>query len=153
MYRQESDNLQTFLTGEGQLLELISGGAPLPEVLDRVCTALDVQVGNVVSLVLFPDDAEHALHSIEQSAARFGLTAFSCTPILSPSGEFFGTLEIYCCFSREPTHSESRLIERATHFAAVAIQHYNHDVHAESCSLDWNGAAGGGRQEGPPSSN
>ena len=153
MYRQESNNLQTFLTGECQLLELISEGAPLPEVLDRICTALDVQVGNVVSLVLFPDDAEHALHSIEQSAARFGLTSFSCTAILSPSGEFFGTLEIYGCIPREPTHSERGLIERATHFAAVAIQHYKEDVQAESCSLDWNGATGGSPDEGPPSRN
>ncbi|HXJ10876.1 MAG TPA: GAF domain-containing protein [Candidatus Limnocylindrales bacterium] len=153
MYRQESDNLQTFLTGEGQLLELISEGAPLPEVLDRVCTALDVQVGNVVSLVLFADDAEHALHTIEQSALKFGLTAFSCTPILSPSGELFGTLEIYCCVPRKPTLSESGLIERAAHFAAVAIQHYNHDVQAESCSLNWDGATRGSPHEWPPSSN
>jgi len=153
MYRQESKNLQTFLTGEGQLLELISEGAPLPEVLDRVCTALDVQVGNVVSLVLFPDDAEHALHSIEQSAARFGLSAFSCTAILSPTGEFCGTLEIYCCVPRKPNLSERGLIERAAHFAAVAIQHYKEDVQAESCSLDWNGATGGSPHEGPPSRN
>ena len=99
MYRQKSDNLRTLLTGEGYLLELIFAGAPLPQVLDKVCTALDLQVGNVVSLVLFPDDEEHTLHTIAQSAVEFGLSAFSCTAILSPSAEFFGTLEMYCCSS------------------------------------------------------
>ena len=87
MHRQESDNVHTLLAGEGQLLEMISEGAPLPEVLDRVCTVLDLQVGNVVSLVLLPDDEEHTFHTIAQSAAKFGLTSFTCTPILSPNGE------------------------------------------------------------------
>lgn len=153
MYRQESDNVQTLLAGEGQLLELISEGAPLQQVLDKVCTSLDVQIGNVVSLALFPENEEHTLHTIEQSAARFGLSAFSCTAILSPSEEFFGTLEIYCCFPREPTISESKLIERAAHLAALAIQQYNHDVDAESRSLDRNGATGRSAHERPPSSN
>jgi hypothetical protein len=153
MYRQESDNAETLLAGEGQLLELIFEGAPLPQVLDKVCTALDVQVGNVVSLVLFPDDEEHTLHTIAQSAASFGLTAFSCTAILSPSEEFFGTLEIYCCFPRKPNLSESELIERAAHLAALAIQHYRHDVDAERCSLDWTGATCRSRCDGPPSAN
>jgi hypothetical protein len=153
MYRQESDNAQTLLAGEGQLLELISEGAPLPQVLDKVCTALDVQVGNVVSLVLFPDDKEHTLHTVAQSAAEFGLTPFSCTAILSPSEEFFGTLEIYCCFPRKPNLNESELIERAAHLASLAIQHYYHDVNTERCSLDWNGTMGGSPHEGPPSSN
>jgi len=153
MYRQESDNAQTLLAGEGQLLEMISAGAPLPEVLDRVCTVLDLQVGNVVSLVLLPDDGEHTHHTIAQSAAKFGLTSFSCTPILSPTEEFFGTLELYCCFSRKPSICESELIERATHLAALAIQQYHHDVDAERCSLDWTGATRRSRCDGPSSAN
>ena len=153
MYRQESDNTHTLLAAEGQLLELISEGAPLPQFLDKLCTALDVQLGNVVSLVLLPDDEEHTLHSIEQSATAFGLTPFSCTPILSTEAEFLGTLETYCCFPRKPSLTESELIEQAAHLAAVAIQQYNLDVRAESCSLDWNGATLGSPREGPPSSN
>jgi hypothetical protein len=153
MFRQESDNLQTLLTGEGQLLELISEGAPLPQVLDKVCSALDVQVGNVVSFVLFPDDQEHALHFIAETAASFGLSFFNCTAILSPSGEFLGTLEIYCCDSRRPNSTQSELIDRAARLAALAIQHYNYDVRAESCSLGWNGSTPGSPNEGPPSSN
>jgi hypothetical protein len=152
MYRQESDNVHTLLAAEGQLLEMISAGAPLPQVLDKVCTALDVQLGNVVSLVFFPDDEEHTRHAIEESAARFGLTAFSCAPILSPEQEFLGTLEMYCCISRRPSLSESVLIQRAVRLAALAIQQSNRDVDAESCSLDWNGA-GRSPDERPPSSN
>ena len=62
---------------------------------------------------------EHALHTIAQSAASFGLTSFSCTPILSPTeAEFLGTLETYCCFPRKPSLTESELIEQAAHLAA-----------------------------------
>ncbi|HKM68014.1 MAG TPA: hypothetical protein VJX70_12675 [Candidatus Acidoferrum sp.] len=121
MFRRESKIIQTVLAGEGHLLDLISKGAPLPQVLDKVCTALDLQVGNVVSLVQFLDDEEHTLHTIAQSAAEFGLTAFSCSAILSPNGEFFGTIETYCCVPRKPTASENQLIKRAAHLAALAI--------------------------------
>jgi hypothetical protein len=153
MYRQEPNDVQTLLAGEGQLLEMISAGAPLPQVLDKVCTVLDVQVGNIVSLVLLPDDSEHTFHAIAQSAAKFGLTSFSCVAILSPSEEFFGTLETYCCFPRKPTLNEGQLIERAAHLAALAIQQYNHDVETEDWPLDWRGATGRRPCEGPPSSN
>jgi hypothetical protein len=153
MYHHESDNAQTLFAGESQLLELISEGAPLQQVMDKLCIALDVQLGNVVSLVLLPEDEEHILHTIAQRAAKFGLSAFSCTPILSTEDEFLGTLEVYCCFPRKPTLNESRLIERATHLAALAIQNYNHDVDADSRSLDWTGSTGRSPQEGPPSSN
>ena len=153
MYRQESDNVQTLLAGEGQLLEMISAGAPLPQVLDRVCTALDVQMGNVVSLVLFPDDEEHTVHTIEHSAAKFGLSAFNRAAILSPSGEFFGTFETYCCFPRKPNLSESELIERAVRLAALAFEHYNHAMKAADWPLDWTGATGRRPREEPSSTN
>jgi len=153
MHRQESDNVHTLLAGEGQLLEMISAGAPLPEVLDRVCTVLDLQVGNVVSLVLLPDDEEHTFHTIAQSAAKFGLTSFTCTPILSSTGEFFGTLEIYCCFAQKPSLCESELIDRAAHLAALAIQQYHHDQEAESRSLEWTVATRRSPYDGPPSAN
>ena len=124
MYRQESDVTQTLLPGEGYLLELISTGAPLPQVLNKVCTALDVQVGNVVSLVLLPDDEDHAAYTIANTATEFGLSVFSRTAILSPSEELFGTFEVYSCFPRTPVPSEDRLIQRAAHLAALAIQNH-----------------------------
>jgi hypothetical protein len=153
MYRHESDNMQTLLAQEGHLLELISSGAPLPQVLDQVCAALDVQVGNVVSLVLFPDDEEHIVHTIASTAAEFGLSVFSRTAILSPSEELFGTLEIYCCFPRAPAPSEDTLIQRATHLAALAIQHHYHGRDSGNFSLRLNGAMSSGSRKGPPSRN
>ena len=153
MYRQEPNNVQSLLPGEGQLLEMIFEGAALQQILARVCNALDLQVGNVVSLVFLPDDEEHTLHSIEESAEKFGLTAFSCKPILSTENEFLGTLEMYCCFSRAPNLGDCVLIERATHLAALAIEHHNHDMDADSCSLDWNGSARRSPHQPPPSTN
>jgi hypothetical protein len=153
MYHRESDYPRPYMATEGQLLEMISAGAPLPYVLDRLCVTLDLQLGNVVSLVLLPDDGEHTLHKIARSAANFGLTVFSCVAILSPSDVFLGTLETYCCFSCKPTPGEIELIERVVRLAALAIEHYNHDVETESRSLDWMGATGGRPCEGPPSTN
>jgi hypothetical protein len=141
------------LAGEGQLLEMIIEGAPLPQILDRVCTALDLQVGNVVSLVLLPGDEEHTLHTIAQSAEKFGLSAFSCIAILSPGAEFLGTLETYCCFPRKPSLAESELVDRAAHLAALVIQHHNHELEIEDWSVDWAATTGRCSSEGPPSSN
>lgn len=153
MHRLESDNVQTLLAAEGQLLEMISAGAPLRQVLDKVCTALDLQVGNVVSLVLLPDDGEHTLHRIAHSAEKFGLTSLSCVAILSPGEEFLGTLETYCCFRRKPTLNECELIARTARLAALAIQHYHHELETEDWPLDWMGVTGKDPCQGPPSSN
>ena len=143
MYPQESDTMQILHFGEGHVLELISTGAALPEVLDKICTALDVQMGNVVSVVLFLDDDEHFTHTIAQYAAECGLTVFSCTAILSPSDELLGTLETYSYLRRSPTENETTLIERATRLAALAIQLYDHAPDSESPSSPWKGHAWG----------
>ena len=153
MYRPEPDEMQPLLVGEGDLLELISVGAPLPQILDKVCAALDMQVGNVVSLVLLPNDEEHTAHTIANTAAEFGLSVFSRTAILSPNEELVGTLEIYCCFPRTPSASEDRLIQRAAHLAALAIQHHSHGRDSGNFSLHWNGTIGRGSRGAPPSRN
>ena len=149
MYRQQSDDMQTLLAGEGHLLELISTGAPLPQVLNKVCTALDVQVGNVVSLVLLADDESHTAHNIANAAVEFGLSVFSRTAILSPREELFGTLEVYCCFPRTPAPREDRLIQRAAYLAALAIQNHYRGRDSGSFSLHWNGAIRSGFREAP----
>lgn len=153
MHRQSSGSIHSLLVGEFQLLELISGGTPLPQILDSVCSAIDLKLGNVVSVVLLVDDAEHSLHTFEESASTYGLTLFSCTPIVSAEAKLLGTLETYCCSFRKPSPAESELIEHAAHLAAIAIQHFNFDVREESCSLDWNGVTRGCPREGPPSTN
>jgi len=45
MHRRESKNVQTLLAAEGQLLDLISEGAPLEHVLSRVCTGIGCASG------------------------------------------------------------------------------------------------------------
>jgi GAF domain-containing protein len=153
LYRQKSDTMQSALVGESLVLELISTGAPLTQVLDKLCIALNVQVGNVVSLVLSTDDAEHSEHAIAQSAAQLGLSLFSCTAILSLSEELLGTFEMYSCSPRTPTPGECRLIERATQLAALAIQRHYHEHDSGSWSTDWSGAIGKSSRERPPSKN
>jgi len=141
------------LEGEGRLLKLISRGAPLTDVLDALCASLNLQVGNVVALVLLSDDEEHCLHTIEQCAAQCGLFVFCCTAILSPSEELLGTFEVYCCFPKIPNLSETKLIERATEIAALAIQRHNQERDSESFPFHWKGAMGRGLREEPPSKN
>ena len=51
LHQHFSDTRRSQLVGERHILELISLGAPLPGILNKLCTAIDVQIGNVVSLV------------------------------------------------------------------------------------------------------
>ena len=110
------------LMGERQILELISLGAPLASILNKLCTAIDFQLGNVISLVLLPDSDENHLCSVSRSARQVGLHLFSSTDIFSRDMVFLGTLEIYGCDPRRPAQSESQLIELAVHLAAIALQ-------------------------------
>ena len=153
LYPQESEAIQTLQFSEGHVLELISTGAALPDVLDKICTAFDVQTGNVVSVVLLLDEDEHFTRTIAQYGAECGLSVFSCTAILSQSDELLGTFEIYSCFRRSPTGNETMLIERATSLAALAIQLYDHAPDSESPSSPWRGMLGKRFREEPTSEN
>ena len=121
---------------------MISTGAPLAYVLDMICAALNLHMGNVVSLVLLSDDEAHATLAIAQSAAHFGLSVFRCAAILSPNEELLGTLEVYRCFPGTPTPSDDKLIERTAHLAALAIQGHLHERDSGSLSFNRNGAMG-----------
>jgi GAF domain-containing protein len=129
--------MQTLLAGEGHVLELISTGSPLTLVLDKVSTAFDLEIGNVVSVVLLADDEEHSTHLIAQNAALFGLSIFCRAAVVSPGGELLGTFEVYSCTLRSPTPSESKLIERATQLAALAIENDNHDLDSNGFPSRW----------------
>ena len=153
MNREKANTHQTLLACEDHLLELISAGVPLARVLDELCSAVDVQIGNVVSLVFFWDDEEHFRHLVAQDAARCGLYAFYCTAVLSSSEELLGTFEMYCCFPRTPSLRESKLIERATYLAALAIQHHHHEQAPGNFSLSWKGALERISRESPWSKN
>jgi len=117
------------LAGEGDILELISQRAPLPGILNRLCAAIDLQIGNVVSLVLLPDGGENHSCSVTKNALQLGLHLFFSADILSRDKAFLGTLEIYGCDRRRPTLHEYRLIERVGQLAAIVLQrHADHEA-------------------------
>jgi hypothetical protein len=120
--RPEPDTIPTQLGGESYVHELISSGAPLAEVLDRLCSTLNVEIGNVASVVLLADGDEEGAHTLAKCAARFGLSNFRSAGIFSRDGELLGTLETYCCPPRTATPSEIKIIERARQVAAFAIE-------------------------------
>jgi hypothetical protein len=122
---------QTDLQGENQILDLISMGAPLREILKKLCKAIDLQIGNVVSVIVLEDDAEHHLETIVRGARQCGLHVFSSASIALPD-EDLGSLEMYCCISRTPTALEFKLIERVTHLAALAIRRHNGEENVET---------------------
>ena len=103
-------------------LELIALRAPLSAILNALCIAIDVQIGNIVSLILLSDDEEQDFHVIARSADDFGLHTFCSTAIFSERDNLLGTLEILCCDPRSPTANELQIIERVAQLAAVAVR-------------------------------
>jgi hypothetical protein len=136
--RQFSGKKGALLPGEKSILELISMGAPLPGVLDKLCAAIDLQIGNVVSVILPADDQE--LHAVTRNAVQFGLQVFWSASIPLRNEDVLGSLQMYCCVSRPPTPFELQLIERVTHLAALAIQRDNDEEGFERFSRDWTSA-------------
>lgn len=113
------------LSGEEKILQLISARAPLPKLLNRICRALDLDIGNVVSLIsLRGEDATEAA-AMAADAARFGLYAFCSAGVFAGNDELLGSLEMYCCTPGGPSLEEFQLIERATCLVAIAIERYN----------------------------
>ena len=129
--RHCNDNRGSPLEGERHILELISQGAPLPGILNKLCAVIDVQIGNVVSLFLLPDGERNHPCSVTQSAVKLGLHVFSSTDLLSRDKTLLGTLEIYGCDPRWPTADEHRLIERVACLAALALQRHGDEENFE----------------------
>jgi hypothetical protein len=134
---------------EDQILQLISLGAPLPGILNRLCIAIDVQIGNVVSLISLPDGEESYLRSITQSAMELGLDVFSSVGILSRDKRLLGTLQIYGCYSRRPTPHESQLIERAIQLAGIALQRHSNGEDFATPSMRPSSGVGGALERSP----
>ena len=122
LHRNLEDKIQYLLGAEEQLLQSISARAPLPEVLNGICSALDRQVGNVISLILLPEDDPTDLVPTALNAAFFGLYAFCSAGIVTENGEFLGSLDMYCSVRRTPSPMEIQWIERAKCLAALAIK-------------------------------
>ncbi len=120
--RNSEDKIQYVLSVEEQLLQSISSGERLPEVLNGICSALDCQIGNVVSLISLPGDDPSELAAVAMNAALFGLYTFCSEGIVAENDELLGSLETYSSFPRSPSASESQWIERAKCLAAIAIK-------------------------------
>ena len=123
--RRFSRRKETLLRGENGILELISTGAPLFGVLNRLCGAIDLQIANPVSVISLADDQAHDLPTIRERAALFGLHVFWSASIPLRDEAPLGWLEMYSCVSRNPVLLELQLIERVTHLAVLAIQLHN----------------------------
>jgi hypothetical protein len=127
----------TDLLGERNILDLISAGAPLAEILNNLCTAIDLQLGNVVSVMLLPDDTERDFKTIAHGALQFGLHLYWSADIASGDEVVLGSFEMYCCVPRTPTAFELRLIQRATHMAALAIRRHHGDEDLSGACSAW----------------
>jgi hypothetical protein len=120
--RPLNDKIQYLLGAEEQLLQSISARAPLPKVLNEICSALDCQIGNVVSLISLPDDDAGELGSIATNAELFGLYNFCSELVVDEHDQRIASLEMYGCVPRSPSATDLRLIERAKCLAALAIK-------------------------------
>jgi hypothetical protein len=132
-HRNFEDKIQYLLAAEEQLLQSISARAPLSEVLNGICSSLDCQIGNMVSLILLPGDDASDLAPAALNAAFFGLYTFCSAGIVTESGELLGSLEMYCSARRTPSPMEIQWIERAKCLAALAIKLENEAEHQRNC--------------------
>jgi len=121
-HRSLDGKTQYLLRAEEQLLQSISSHASLPKVLNEICSALDFQIGNVVSLITLPGDDRGELTGIAMNAAHFGLHTFCSEGVAAENDELLGFLEMYSGVPREPTGEEAQLIERAKCLAMIAIK-------------------------------
>jgi len=134
-HRSFDGKIQYLLSAEEQLLQSISSRAPLPEILNGICDALDCQIGNVVSLISLTGNDESDPTPIAVHAAFFGLYDFCSERVMADNDELLGSLEMYCSVPRSPSASEFQLIERAKCLAALAIKLDNEADRQGNCGL------------------
>jgi hypothetical protein len=126
---------QSLLRAEKEILRAISVRAPLSELLNRICAALDCQIGNVVSLVSLQGEGARALAALAGNAELFGLYTFCSAYIVDGSRERLGSLEAYSCIPRRPSLDDFQLIGRATRLAAIAIKVHQDAQHHGTGSI------------------
>jgi len=142
--RNFDDKIEYLLSAEEQLLQSISIRGPLPEVLNRICSALDCQIGNVVSLISLPTDDASELAEIAMNATLFGLHTFCSTSVVAENDELL---------RRSPSASEVQLIERAKCLTAIAIKLNKAADDQGNCGMRGNRPAPGRVREWPVSMN
>jgi hypothetical protein len=124
-HRHSENKGQYVLSAEEQLFQSISARAPLPEILNSICGALDRDIDNVVSLISLGDDSATDVAAMAENAKHFGLYPFCSAGIFAENDELLGSLEMYSCVPGSPSIAELHLIERATCLAAIAIERCN----------------------------
>lgn len=135
--------IQYLLNAEEKILQSISARAPVPTILNEICTALDCQMGNMVSLISLPEDETASVSEIARNAELFGLHIFLSVGIFAESGKELGSLEMYCCTPRNPSRGEIQLIQRAACLAAIAIERDAEAVRHGSGSIPIKGPSRG----------
>ena len=121
------------LEAEEQILRSIAARAPVAQILNEICTALDCQIGNMVSLISVPEDDATKSAEILQNVPRFGLHIFFSADIFGEFTKRLGFLEMYCCVARDATIHEIQVIERATCLAALAMECDGKEERRVSC--------------------
>jgi hypothetical protein len=122
VHRNFAGNIDYLLSAEEQFLQSISAHLPLPAVLNGICSALDCQIGNVISLISLPGCDVSDVATVAKNAERFGLHTFYSEHVIDANNEILGSLEMYSSVSRSPYATEIQLIERAKFVAAIAIK-------------------------------
>jgi hypothetical protein len=135
--------IQYALNSEEHLLQSISSRLPLPRILNEICSVLDRQIGNVVSLISLPGENAGEPGAIAGNAVQFGLCLFCREEVLGENDEVLGILEMYSCVERGPDEGEIQLIERAKCLAAIAIKHVNEAGEEVHCVVEGNRPAQG----------
>jgi hypothetical protein len=151
--RCSENRIQYLLKTEEQILQSISARAPISKILNDICNVLDCEIGNMVSLISMPNDDESSGGEVSHSAALFGLYSFFSVVIWAETGELLGSLEMYCCVSRNPSPREFQLIERAVCLAAAAIKRHRETVDGGNCRMHGVRSARGYVPETPTSMN
>jgi hypothetical protein len=150
LYRNYTDSRYGPSAQERQILEMIVRGAPLSGTLNKLCTLIDLEIGNTVSVVSVVDDGGGHVSAHAQSATQVGLILFSSTDIFSRSKTLLGTLEIYGCDPRLLTANENQLIQRVALLAAIALQRHKDAQKLNRTSGNWDCALDRGADEKPP---
>lgn len=110
------------LKAELPILHSISAHAPVREILHQICTALDLQIGDVASLFSLPGDDALERAAIDVMAEYYHLSPFYSEDVVGSNLELLGSLQLYCGVPRSPSASELQLIKRATCLAGLAIK-------------------------------
>jgi hypothetical protein len=117
-----SGEVRHLLRFEEEILQSISAGTPLADVLNQICSALDCQIGDVVSVIAPSGNPACDFAAIAAKAELFGLSIFCSEEILAENNALLGTLDMYCSHPRTPSAAQFPLIERAKCLALLAIK-------------------------------